>query len=754
MTTAPLLNLPVNVPWQLLAASPDMMDVTFCNARFPYAWRSSLAIWAYEPDPADIPAELCERITFFKITCSITGLQFDNEGSSHLGPPPDVFFPTVPTEQLTEILGEYLACYGVLLNAAFFPGVETKPVYTPATIDFSTVHRPPADLPNPFTQQDARFEAPGQPRNRLVDIYPQDGDGLGELEVPKSLVVTLPETPRIAATLVHYSETGVTMQAFRGPELVGTQKSGPEQGQTHSLAVEADGIDRVVLSVGDDGDAALLSFTYFTATEAALELSDYPHITDFEPKTRDLYQAATEEGEILTASRSEVRTDKTLSHTNSTETGISASAKATIGVAELGGSLSHSWGETSQDTNTTQIDSSRDRREREATTTNISQMYNLLTGYHLGTNRAVFLLLPRPHTLQPTDRRSFIQGLRMIEGIQEFFVVVGRPSWMDKLCVEVNLETAHMPEQGAYVLPPPIFETGQEDFLLTAESRNDAYRDLKEFPSSTYKIEQGWIIDRTQGDPLHPGISDLGEPPPGTGQLAVLNSYNYQATADDTVTIMGTVGPQPGNNQTFLRRAYTVFKRREHPLPPIVGRQVIANLTITHRGLCVCMKKRGDCIEVVMPPEPTPVPVSIVDEHPLSVDGELIDSAADPGSRLPLMKHIIRNVHMTLTSSGSHPSRRPIGEVGYLESDHFTRRVRDALPQRLLRRPLSELEGVPSALVERLGPQTRIRQVLDWDLTTFARRGGLEVAEAAKVRRRLLGIVAGEEPPQESGPGA
>ena len=39
---------------------------------------------------------------------------------------------------------------------------------------------------------------------------------------------------------------------------------------------------------------------------------------------------------------------------------------------------------------------SKERREREVATTQISQMYNLLTGYDSGTNRALFLMPRRP----------------------------------------------------------------------------------------------------------------------------------------------------------------------------------------------------------------------------------------------------------------------------------------------------------------------------------------------------------------------
>ena len=55
-------------------------------------------------------------------------------------------------------------------------------------------------------------------------------------------------------------------------------------------------------------------------------------------------------------------------------------------------------------------------------------------------------MLPRPHILQPTSYRPFIQGVRAIEGIQEFFLIVARPRDMKGISIEAFLETGHFPE--------------------------------------------------------------------------------------------------------------------------------------------------------------------------------------------------------------------------------------------------------------------------------------------------------------------
>ena len=194
-----------------------------------------------------------------------------------------------------------------------------------------------------------------------------------------------------------------------------------------------------------------------TGTIGGKDLSLYPHIFGLEPRSRDLYQSASETGEVLTASNASVKTDKTSVTTAASETGISPKVKTQDGTEYSG--ISHKWGQTDQDTQTLAVDRSRERRETEGTVTQISQMYNIMTGYHQGTNRATFLMLPRPHVLQATDRRTFAQGLRAIEGIQEFFLVVARPKDVAGMCVESFMQTGHYSEDAAIEIPEPQYDT-------------------------------------------------------------------------------------------------------------------------------------------------------------------------------------------------------------------------------------------------------------------------------------------------------
>ena len=105
-----------------------------------------------------------------------------------------------------------------------------------------------------------------------------------------------------------------------------------------------------------------------------------------------------------------------------------------------GGSIQGQWGtkDMNQQYTTCKPDQGREIRESFSHTTQLSQMYHQLNSYHLGTNRAVFFMLPRPHIVQPKDENgapilTFVNGPRQLEGVQEFFLVVMRPKEMQDI---------------------------------------------------------------------------------------------------------------------------------------------------------------------------------------------------------------------------------------------------------------------------------------------------------------------------------
>jgi hypothetical protein len=555
-----LLNLPLNVPWMLVGVSQDMMDVDFCDKQFPFEWRSSLALSVFEPKAEDLPEDLCEGIvTFLKVTCTITGYQPTREETER----GYVEFPDIPTERLDSILREYFACYGALLNVAVFPLPLTRRELRSVIHSFKSEH-PRADLPNPLELEGLSYEAAGEAANRIADINLTAGGRVRALDLRNEMTVTLStSTPKLEAKVARLAQA-ITMKAFDGAQPVGSATTAARN-QVETLVVEADAVDRVVFTTTQD-EAFLVELTTYDAEDVPIDVKDFPHIIDFEPKTRDLYQAAT-------------------------ETGVSLSG--TVGYAagqgggpfgSITGGLTHKWGDTEQDQFNVQTDASRESRENNATTTNLNQLYNLLTGYHPGTNRAVFLQLPRPHVLQPTDHRTFEQGLREIEGVQDFFLIVARPKGIAGLSVEAFLETGHFPE-GMEVNEPEVgYEERFEDFAVTAETqiedpgsgrgiKDGVAQSIERFPTSKYTIESGWVIDRRpsrQGqahidgwDEFHPGIRDLDadqDPAPFH-----VSRYNYQPISDSTVQITGLLAPN--DDVVEFNRHFRVFTRSERVGP-------------------------------------------------------------------------------------------------------------------------------------------------------------------------------------------
>lgn len=184
-------------------------------------------------------------------------------------------------------------------------------------------------------------------------------------------------------------------------------------------------------------------------------LKDYPFFLDFEPKKRELYELATDTREKQSRSLESLSVGKSGRQTSSMEIldvdmgGGGFGAQASY--AGTGGGFTYTapngqWGtkrlnsDESMSTRTT--DTAQESRETESFTTQLTQMYHLLDSYHVGTNRAVFFIQPRPHTLE--EPSGFVRGPRPVDGIQEFFLVVAQPKDQDDFCVSLRLDTSHL----------------------------------------------------------------------------------------------------------------------------------------------------------------------------------------------------------------------------------------------------------------------------------------------------------------------
>lgn len=206
-------------------------------------------------------------------------------------------------------------------------------------------------------------------------------------------------------------------------------------------------------------------------------LDEYPYISDVEPKRRDVYEMVQETGEIVSRTLRGVQVGKSSTHVESEEVlDVFGGASAGYGGASVG--VQGQWGTKSltsdQSQNLRNTDSSQEVRETSSHTTQLTQLYQLLSTYHPGTNRVLSFMLPRPHIRQVGDDRdddisTFVDGPRELEGVQEFMYVITRPDDMANVRVEARVDTAHIDNA-------PIeerLEAGSHTFSFAVQGRTE-----------------------------------------------------------------------------------------------------------------------------------------------------------------------------------------------------------------------------------------------------------------------------------------
>jgi hypothetical protein len=324
-------------------------------------------------------------------------------------------------------------------------------------------------------------------------------------------------------------------------------------------------------------------------------------------------------------------------------------------------------------------------------------------------------------------------------------LIVSRPEGVEGLCVEASLETGHYKEDTVITEPPLEYEESHEEFVVSADST----KPIEEHLISKHTIESGWIINRTKGDTFHSGIQFLGgEDEEGiidTGNVTErIHIFNYQAVDDSTVQVTGDMQKRDNSKNRHGKLKFRVFTRREQPMKH--RQEATADtgrLLITNRSLCACFKS-GKCLEIVPPPvppvEPPPYVEHIVDEPVLKINKALLTREASSQTRMPAMKEFLQKMQTALTTSFRSPKRYAFGEVGFLESDYFRDQIKQLLPEQYLKIPISRVKGLPREVVKALGDDNTIEQALSIDLARFARRTGLSIEDASKVRHQLLGI--------------
>ena len=622
--TLNVLALPVDIPWKRLCVSSDMNDGALCDARVPPRWRSSIAIFSYEPPEEDqtFPDML---VSYLKVTCSITGYQVGRE------------------VQLDKLSGSYW---------------QKKRVY------------------DNYAEQVGRY-------------YPCKG-ALLQVAVGRSA----------------------------------------EGGGIH---------------VGD------------------LRRDEGPYFADFEPKKRELYELVTDTGETMSRSLESTQVRKGTTTADAHE--VADSLDQTLEYDSAGAGKANpqtsgaSWkatvalGNRSRDLTQSEIsdlrtsDQAREARETYSHTTQLTQMYHQLNSYHVGTNRAMFFLLPRPHVVQSPN--TFVNGPRELEGVQEFFLVVMRPKGMSDYCVEAYLETAHIAHEP--VMGPRETRDVNWKFLklkADVEDRDDWWDtdddsyEHTEQDTDTYPAPTGWVI------------SGYDEVVMRTGEAS--HSVSWDAS-HLTVSAKATAKyvDDFGDNKLYpasIEIDYVIHLSSVEQIE-VDGRDV---LFMTGRGLCCCPDDHPYLTALMAD--------SVTFEKQVELSTKLTAQRlrrSDDVSMPILEANRVRDqIGAELMASLNSPARYGRGQVGLPEARFVGASVAGALARddHPDNQPVADIPGIDRDVAHRLArqmPRLRRSHLLRAPIQVLTKRFGLTEAEAVAVRRAAVGLApaeaGGEGPPAESG---
>lgn len=515
--------------------------------------------------------------------------------------------------------------------------------------------------------------------------------------------------------------------------------------------------------------------------------ADYPFFIDVDPKKREMYEVVTETGEVMSRSLEDVNIRKGATTSQSHEVlDVFGGANHEFTYAGTGGGAGFTgqWGTidvtASEYNNVRTTDSAREGRETFSHTTQISQLYQLLNSYHVGTNRAAFFVMPRPYNRQvtagpdDTEVRTFVNGPREIEGIQDFLLLVMRPVALTDICVEASLETAHL------VRTP---KTGRDDRRESALEVTDAdldwtpYQDrfTKDGNRAYYgqvgsKRVQASIPNEYEVDTARDGRSagpDHGIPNPdpnssepflgGPGyKIDIYNNQNedkgwVQVVWDVTET-RGAVNVKvqqhnvridPGNSDVYRRDYGSVDIKATVFLKKKKSSEYDDTLLVTGRAVCSCNYIDLDDLRVP--------------QFWISHEEQFGAVAASAGEKQrPQLDTVEANrypglIRHAMIESISNPDRYPRGQVGLLQSQTFASVLADALFDDPSSNPrIRAWDGPGNQIAERVAryaPLATRADLLRMPLGEQVSAFGLSFDEALALRQGLINLPEPHGPP-------
>ena len=525
---------------------------------------------------------------------------------------------------------------------------------------------------------------------------------------------------------------------------------------------------------------------------------EWPFFMDFEPKKRELFEMATDTKERVSRSLENLTIGKSAGTTDSTEVldvDMGGSTSVGVSIPDVGGlnfasSSQGQWGTKTVGTHQSGVirtaEQSQEKREGQSFTTNISQLYHLLDSYHLGTNRVVFFIQPRPHVLEAPS--GFVRGPRPVDGFQEFFLVVAKPKAQEDYCVSVRLDTAHLaeidimefdyrkdsfelstraaiPARGdpnaqfvgyRYIdVTVPLYgKIGERRYRCLSRTGQDTETYVS--PWSAYVIdvadEGGYVI--TSQSASH-GTHSIQVAPDGESLAATVTASSHRCYNDGGTFCVDC----PDYLSSTSYSGYSNLGLRVN----LVSREAIKKvgtdqvLLLTTRGLCCCPSDQDDLVDMVgiVGHRPlTDVVAEAGSRHGLRVadvsrargDGE----DAERGLMAPRAANALGDLIRAELQRAAAVGQRRKDVRPFLLSDFFTDRLerrlrRHGATRARLQEPLGDLLGEidPRALEKYSGrapEQITRREVIGLSGTQLAQATNLPAREAARVRLGALGL--------------
>ena len=481
---------------------------------------------------------------------------------------------------------------------------------------------------------------------------------------------------------------------------------------------------------------ALLQVAVFPSPAEGVALHDFPYISAFQPVKREMYEMVSESGEITSGSSNKVNVSKGTTNTDTTETydldlgggggffGLWSHGQEQKGTVER-------VQKQKQDITTT--DASREKRESHSYSTSINQLYSLLQGYHLGTNRAIFFMQPRPHVQDL--KFTFIRGPRRLEGIQEFFLIVDRPASVPGFCVEVALETAHVHLERAYF--PRLIP--YSDLFIPGNLEKTSYAlgiDVNDYPNHAWLV---YIWNK-----YNPWVRHLAHEA-ATQQAGYLPPRIAQAIKDGEMpecewfSLCEVTGKLPDIGTEEVRLIFEEYESDKGYIF-VVGRRLSSCVTPVIDVEFSIDLERSDKTHISTYPEPSSIVYWKRYLGPL-FNSKLPTRITEGAS----LNTLVQDLNETLWSSIRAADRKPYGEISFFETDfileELSQLIRLLMKGGIQDQALSETDSLRPFVERGLGQTSGAQQISDLGtLPTdmIARDLNVTTAQARKIRREIL----------------